>query len=91
MGYIEAMNDVHPVHGRLLCYYVDSRSGGGQHFVNLDDKDGNGSCTCGDWSCRCVANFKGEHELLTDAVTCHHIRRAHLFNVNVMREISLAQ
>lgn len=85
------MTTVHPIQGRPLCYLVDSRSTGGQHLVNLDDCGGNGSCTCGDWSCRCVANMKKPHDLLTDATLCHHLRAAHLYNVNVMRELALAQ
>lgn len=76
------MSGITPVHGRPLCYYVDSRKGGEQHFVNLTDFDGNGSCTCGDFQCRVVANMKKPHELLTDATLCHHLRKSHLFNLS---------
>ncbi len=86
------MTGVTPVYGRPGCYYVDSRTPGTHpHFVNIFDFDGNGSCTCGDWSCRCVANMKGAHELLTDATLCHHLRKAHLYNLGVQRECVLAQ
>jgi hypothetical protein len=84
------MTGVYPVAGRPLCYLVDSRKGGGQHFVNLRDCEMNGSCTCGDWSCRCVSNMKGPHELLTDATMCFHIRKAHRYNLGVQEECILA-
>jgi hypothetical protein len=73
------MNGVTPVPFRPLVYHVASRKAGvAPHLVDLTDFNGNGSCTCGDWSCRCVANMKGAHELFTDATMCHHIRTAHM-------------
>jgi hypothetical protein len=82
---------VYPIQGRPLCYYVDSRSGGEQHFVNLTDHNGNGSCVCGDWSCRCVANMKKPHSLLSNETMCEHIRAAHLYNLAVQNECILSQ
>ncbi len=81
---------VYPVMGRPLCYLVNSRNTRGkteeglpiQHFVDLTDFGGNGSCTCGDFQCRVVANMKKPHELLTDGTLCHHLRSAHLFNLS---------
>lgn len=85
------MTGVYPVQGRPLCYHVDSRRGDEQHFVNLTDLNGNGSCTCPDWSCRCVANMKKPHDLLSNETLCFHLRRAHLFNLGVQLECVLAQ
>lgn len=85
------MTGVYPVQGRPLCYHVDSRGAGAQYFVNLTDFNGNGSCTCGDWSCRCVSNMKKPHDLLTDATLCYHLRKAHMFNLGVQLECALAQ
>lgn len=85
------MNVPTPVYGRPLCYYVPSRQGATDHFVNLTDHQGNGSCTCGDFSCRVVANMKQPHELMTDATLCHHLREAHLFNLSVQLELIAAQ
>lgn len=85
------MTHVHPVQGRPMCYQVDSRSGGESYFVNLRDCDMNGSCTCQDWSCRCVANMKLPHEPLTDATWCWHLRQAQLYNLRVQDEVVLAQ
>lgn len=82
------MTGVHPVRGRPLCYLVDSRSGDCQHFVDLTDFQGNGSCTCNDWSCRVVSNMKKPHDLLSNETLCFHLRRAHLANLAV--QISLA-
>lgn len=76
------MTLVHPVKGRPLCYYVDSRKGGEQHFVDLTEHQGNGVCTCGDFSCRVVANMKKPHDLLSNETLCYHLRKAHLFNLS---------
>lgn len=85
------MTGIIPVNGRPLVYLVESRKGGGTHLCDLTDFNGNGSCTCGDWSCRCVSNMKGPHELMTDATLCWHLRRAHLANLQVQVELALAQ
>lgn len=86
------MMTVTPVYGQVLCYHVGSRSRPGEtHFVNLTDFNGNGSCTCGDWSCRCVANMKKPHALLTDATLCDHLRASHLYNLNIQLECLLSQ
>jgi uncharacterized membrane protein len=82
------MIGVTPVQGRPLCYLVKSRKGNGEHFVDLTDFQGNGSCTCPDWACRVVANMKRPHELLSNETLCWHLRRAHLENLSV--QISLA-
>jgi len=83
---------VTPIFGQPLCYHVGSRSNPNQaHFVNLADFNGNGSCGCSDWSCRCVANMKRPHDLLTDATLCAHLRAAHLFNLSVQIECILAK
>jgi len=74
-----------------MCYHVLSRSNGGAHLVDLTDFDGNGSCACNDFCCRCVSNMKGPHKLLTDATLCQHLRDAHLYNLGVQRELILAQ
>lgn len=82
------MNNVTAIQGRPLCFLVGSRKGEGQHLVDLTDFNGNGSCTCGDFSCRVVANMKGPHEYFTDATMCFHIRAAHLeFISGVLEEI----
>jgi len=93
------MTGVYPVQGRPLCYLVDSRNRGGrteeglsiQHLCDLTDFNGNGSCTCGDFQCRVVANMKKPHELLSNETLCWHLRRAHLANLAVQVELSLAQ
>ena len=84
------MTGVYPVLGRPLCYLVDG-SGVAQYFVDLTEHGGNGHCVCGDFSCRCVANMKKPHELLTDATMCKHLRRAHLYNLSIQRELITAQ
>jgi len=82
---------VTPVFGRPLCYHVQSRSKPGEcHFVDITNFDGSGSCTCGDWSCRCVANMKKPFKPLSDAVLCEHLRDAHLYNLSVQIECSLS-
>jgi len=85
------MTGVYPIAGRPLCYYVDSRSGGGQHFCDLTQHQGNGHCTCGDWSCRVVSNMKKPHALLTNETLCEHLRRAHIYNLGVQIECALTQ
>ena len=85
------MTHVHPVHGRPMCYHVESRTMSVQYFCDLTDFQGNGSCGCQDWSCRCVANMKAPHELLTDATLCWHLRQAHLYNLAVQLEVVLAR
>jgi len=84
------VNTVTPVHGRPLAYLVSSRkTPGKQYLCDLTDHDGNGSCVCQDWSCRCVANLKRPHDLLTDATLCHHLRLAHLHNLSVQLDLIL--
>lgn len=85
------MMGVYPIKGRPLCYYVDSRSGGEQKLCDLTDFNGNGSCTCGDFSCRVVANMKKPHELLTDATLCAHLRAAHRFNLSFQVALAIAR
>jgi hypothetical protein len=78
-----------PVLGRPLSYLVPSRKKLGESYlVDLTDYHGNGSCTCNDFSCRCVANMKKPHQLFTDATMCHHMRLAHVeFMGGVLDEI----
>ena len=83
---------VSPINGRPLCYLVSSRTKQDtQYLCDLNDFDGNGSCVCGDFSCRVVANMKRPHSLLTDATLCDHLRASHLYNLGVQRELVLAQ
>ncbi len=81
---------VTPVPFRPLCYHVESNSGQ-TYLCDLTQFNGNGSCTCSDWGCRCVANMKMPHSLLTDATLCKHLRGAHLYNLSVQLECILSQ
>ncbi len=83
---------VTPIHGRPLCYLVSSRTKKDtQYLCDLNDFAGNGSCTCGDFGCRVIANMKRPHQWLTDATLCDHLRGAHLYNLGVQRELVLSQ
>ena len=83
------MTGVEPVYGRPLVYHVASRQRGVHpHLCDLNDFDGQGSCTCSDFCCRCVSNMKRPHEYFTDATMCHHLRKAHAhFMRGVLEEI----
>lgn len=85
------MSLVTPVHNRTLCYLVKSRKGDAEYFCDLTQFKGNGLCTCGDFSCRVVANMKKPHELLSNETLCWHLRQAHLYNLAVQNECILSQ
>jgi len=86
------LSRVTPVQGRPLVYHCQSRKDPAVFYlVDLTEHEGNGSCLCSDWQCRCVANMKGAHQLFTDATLCYHLRLTHLeFMQGVLGEI-LAQ
>jgi len=86
------MNGVYPVEGRPLVYRVASRTHPKvEYMCDLTALNGNGWCACNDWACRCVANMKKPHELLSNETLCYHLRRAHLYNLQVQLECILAQ
>lgn len=86
------MTGVTPIQGRPLVYRVASRSNPKvEYMCDLTMYDGNGWCACNDWACRCVANMKKPHELLSNETLCWHLRRAHLFNLSVRLEVALEQ
>ena len=61
-----------------LTYHVQSESKSGDyHLVDLDANNGNGECSCHDFSCRKMLKFKETGRIVMygepDSTRCKHI------------------